>query len=431
MESGKYDIERIRKYLVGELSPRDMFVLERQAEDDPALTDLIEGMEAAGSAPIHQANIDAVKDRIKALHTAPERGKILSFPWQNRAIAASLAFVAGLGALLLWFPSPDPQVEFAQQVTPVPRESVITPDPAPEQESAADEPASVSSARSAAPPASQLASPRVAVRPGAGEVDESRQPSTAQPSVLSALRQADSQGTADEIQAVTPVAARETVLLAGRREAADANGKRLAMAIRSLPTDTVARPLYRTVSGVVREKETGDPLGGASVYGAHGAIQTATDGTFTVTIPTHRDSLKVATAGFRAQALDVRNGDSVVVVLERDAAELSESVAGNRRAAKRYAERAAGATATQYPKPISGWTNFAQYLQRETASSSGKGTVTLKFTVGDKGQPMDVQLEHTTNPALVKRATEILQAGPRWERGPKGDRTAIVVIEFR
>lgn len=432
MENGKYNIDRIRKYLADELSPREMFLLERQAEDDPALKDLIEGMAAAGSAPIHRTNIDAIKAEINTRYATSAKGKTLSFSWRKWAVAASIVFVAGLGALFLWFPSSDPQVELAEQATPPRREAVIAADSEPEQESVMDGPAPVAPASSTAGAGSVPS--RAVVRPTAVASDEDRLASTAPQKVLSALSQADSRNSLGkaELQVATPDETPETVLLAGRLEAADANSKRLAMAIRSLPTDTLARPLYRTVAGVVREHATGNPVAGVSVYGANGATHTAMDGKFTVTVPAETDSLKVVSLGFKAQALDVRNRDSVVVELEPAEAELSEVVVvGYQRADERYVERANDLPATDQPKPISGWANFEQYLGRETASSSGKGTVTLKFTVGDKGQPVNLQLEHTTNPALVKRAMEILQAGPRWEQGPKGERSAIVLVEFR
>lgn len=438
MDSNKYDIERIRKYLRGELGPSEMFALERQAQDDPALLDLMEGMESAGNDAIHQANIKDIKKRVSGMADGSPNVRKMPVAWRKWAIAASLVLAAGIGAFFVWQPAPESHMELAQQSEPAP--SPVASDVAadPVQEVAVAEPASAAPTQSAVPAPARQAARRAVPQPDAGGVAEDRVASTAQPAVLSALRQADSLNTqslanGDAGRATAALEERETVVLAARAEAADAQGKRLAMAIRSLPVDTVERPLYRAVSGTVREKDSGRPIAGVQIYGegSNVAAQTGADGTFSLAMPAQNDSLKVASIGFESQTLDVRNRDSVVVMLEESHTTLEEVVvAGYGQRRNRRNEQMQHASASP-AKPISGWTNFEQYIQRETASSQGKGTVTLKFRIGDKGQPTDLQLEHTTNPALVKRAMEILQAGPRWERGNEADGIATVLIKFQ
>ncbi len=441
MDSNRYDIERIRKYLNGELSPQEMFVLERQAQDDPVLMDLLEGMEMAGNDPVHQANIRDIRNQIPGMAGEVDKIRKMPVPWRKWAVAASIILVAGIGAFFVWRPSSNVGVELVQQLEtgPSPRGQEAEREATSQAESA--ESASVVPSQSAAPAPAQQVPPRAAVGRDAGGLAEDQLAATPPPRALSALRPADSLSMSASAGAQAGAAAASaagsgTVLLAARQEAADTNEKRLSMTIRSLPADTVGRPMYRTISGVVRQLETGQPIAGVTISGsdANVATQSAMDGKFSLAIPVQNDSLTIASLGFEKQTLDVRNRDSLVVVLEESLAELSEVVVVGYGQASRRGERPiVGAVAVDagQPKPISGWVNFEQYIQRETASSQGKGTVTLKFRVGDKGQPVDVQLEHTTNPSVVRRAMEILQVGPRWERGAAGDVPATVLIEFR
>lgn len=439
MDSRRYDIERIRKYLNGELSPQEMYVLEREAQDDPALMDLLEGMEMAGNDPVHEANIRDIQSQIGRMAGEGDKVRKMPIPWRKWAVAASIMLLAGIGAFFVWRPLPDTQVDLAQQTEAVPsqRDEEAERKAIPQQEVA--EPVSAAPSQSAPPAAAKQVPPRAAAGRDAGGLAEDQLASSPQPRVLSALRPADSlsmPASASGQAAAATAAARETVLLAARQEAADANEKRLSMSIRSLPADSVGRPMYRTVSGVVRQLETGQPIAGVTISGsdANVATESAADGKFSLAIPVQNDSLTIASLGFEKQTLDVRNRDSVVVVLEESLYELSEVVVvGYGQASRRGERHLVGAVAVDagLPKPISGWVNFEQYIQRETASSQGKGTVTLKFRVGAKGQPVDVQLEHTTNPAVVKRAMDILRAGPRWERGEAGDVAATVLIEFQ
>ena len=124
MEKGKVDIEQIKRYVRGELSPREMYALERQAESDPMLMDIIRGME---EAPLeqHTDNLADIHGRVaarigqQASSTPPVRRLAPARRW---AIAASILAVLSVGTW--WFmrdsTAPEQATELALAPPPPP-----------------------------------------------------------------------------------------------------------------------------------------------------------------------------------------------------------------------------------------------------------------------------------------------------------------------
>ena len=94
MRANKEDISLIRKYLDGELDERAMYALERRAESDPQLMDVIKGMESA-DARTHEQNLASI-DRL--LQERIQQGKRRStLLWANWRVAASLFIALTVG----------------------------------------------------------------------------------------------------------------------------------------------------------------------------------------------------------------------------------------------------------------------------------------------------------------------------------------------
>src|SRR5690606_41499096 len=68
MEKGKVDMELIRRYVRGELPPREMYAVERQAEAEPMPMDIILGMEADSLAD-NDSHLADLRQRITARTT--------------------------------------------------------------------------------------------------------------------------------------------------------------------------------------------------------------------------------------------------------------------------------------------------------------------------------------------------------------------------
>src|SRR5690606_3090789 len=100
MEKGKIDMELIRRYIRGELTPREMYALERHAQTDPMLMDIILGMEEETLA-VHDDNLADIRKRI-ANRTGQRRATTRRLATAQRwAIAASILAVLWVGTW--WF----------------------------------------------------------------------------------------------------------------------------------------------------------------------------------------------------------------------------------------------------------------------------------------------------------------------------------------
>ncbi len=132
MGKDKVDIELIKRYVRGELSPKEMYALERRAQDDPMLMDIILGLESA-SQDTHAANLTDIRKRI-AEHTKQQRGVIRLAPFQRWALAASILVALTFG--IRWFMQDVPEQTLPEiaSIPPPAEEQKAVPYSAPESE---------------------------------------------------------------------------------------------------------------------------------------------------------------------------------------------------------------------------------------------------------------------------------------------------------
>lgn len=436
MDKPEYDMKRIRKYLRGELPAREMYDLERQAQDDPFLMDLMEGMELAGDDAVHQANLDEIQHHVQGQVERKATVRSFASAWRKWAVAASVVLVGGIGALLIWSPpsvlrvpsAPEEAVAIVsnlgvqeEEVTP----EIVLAEPSVPQADAVK----LTSAERSVARSQELA----------GGISKDKLAAITKPAPQPARFQSDTMMVGEPFARLASSVSRAdtasggtAMMVASRLEPGVGQGKRLAISIRSLSEEALA---LREISGVVKDKESGNPLSGAYIYGltSHLTAQSGEDGNFTLRLPIEDDNLRVVSSGFEPQTIGVGGRDSLVVVLEQSAGEQNEL------AAMGWVDRGypdlgyenLRDTSAAKPRPATGWAAFDQYVAKETDASQGKGTVTLKFQIDSSGRTFNPQLEHTTNPALVKKAMDILLNGPLWELGYDQSRVATVLIEFR
>lgn len=97
MKTNRPDISQIRKYLDGELDARAMYELERQAQGDPLLMDLLTGMESA-DGEVHEANLSSIDRQIRERVEQEQKKRAVS--WRTLAVAVSVLW--GLAFVGLW-----------------------------------------------------------------------------------------------------------------------------------------------------------------------------------------------------------------------------------------------------------------------------------------------------------------------------------------
>jgi len=98
VKNNKSDISLIARYLNGELDERAMYQLERRTQEDPALMDMLIGMEASKD---HDDQIDfsTIDQMISNRIQENKSVKILS--WKSWIVAASLLFISGIAGFWL------------------------------------------------------------------------------------------------------------------------------------------------------------------------------------------------------------------------------------------------------------------------------------------------------------------------------------------
>lgn len=130
MGKGKVDMELISRYIRGELTPREMYALERRAQADPLLMDIIIGMEQE-TLDVHDDNLTDIRKRIAGRAGQRQTVTRRLAPAQRWAIAASILAVLTVGT---WWFVRDDNVEQHEATV------AVTSDQVPEIPEAAAEP---------------------------------------------------------------------------------------------------------------------------------------------------------------------------------------------------------------------------------------------------------------------------------------------------
>lgn len=370
MAKDKVDIEIIRRYIRGELTPREMHSLERRAQDDPAWMDVILGMESDTEA-VHDANIAALRERVAS---RIGRGRVRRLaPIQRWAIAATVLVAFTLGTL--WF---------SQWHTLDENQPTIASAPADTGTQQAEQRA--------------VSSPHETLRKNAAEETTATAPPSKPPTSATEADAASKSAAAPAT--VTKEQASDTseppvVIGYGRQERSSVVG-----AV-TLPPDTEQ----------TKQEEY-----------ALNARTTDSAGRFTLAQPP--DTLQAQLIGYEEQTVTLTGQDSLTIALQPDVAALSEVVVvgyGDKRKPER----------TFHPEPAAGWKAYNRYLKKGVRQAESlKGTVVLTFTIDEQGTPTDIRVIRSTHPALGERATQLVREGPKWQPGKNGERKVELQVKF-
>lgn len=429
MKKHKPDIALIRKYLNGALSPREMYELERQAQDDPMLMDVMMGMEQ-GEAGVHRTRLSEINHHIQQRIQQGKAKRIIA--WKPWAAAASVVFVLALGGLWLFREKPaehyiaQQPTKGAETVRPTHGEAT-TATPAPEKPTANARPSA-----SALPPTNPTP-PQVAERLAEQEAD-TRSTRLAALANVEDTTVYDSSDTSDHVEALaykqldnmlaiqsarskqdTPIEVQANAL-SGRAAGIHASGKQ--------PHRLKERSV---ITGIVVDEATNEPLPGARVKIGKADKTTITDssGRFTIQATPRPHTLEAELIGYRQQHIYVTDSDSLTIMLAQDEHALSELVVVGYGGNKKNVD-------TTAPAPLVGWKEYNQYL-REYARSEGdkRGTITLAFIVDGSGTPANIRIVKGLSDALNEKAIRLLRDGSKWQMGNDQEQEVNIKIRFR
>lgn len=392
MERRKEDIALIKEYLSGTLSAREMYELERRAQQDPLLMDMMEGM-AKEPLQTHETNLNTIDALIKQRIQPNRSPRKLGLIWMA---AASLVFT--LLVIGFWFiDKPQKEELIADQVNKAILKDTVKPliqiDTAP--------------LVAAAP--SNVPKEHARVKTEAFKAKQ-RPLDTVKKTARSVTAEVD---TSEDLK---------------ERLLAD---KSLGT---SLDTDALVVENTTRLAGVVIDEKTKTPLAGAMVRtpSLNRATTTDVQGRFTLEVPEKNEQVEVSHLGYVHRNVPVAGEDSLQIAMVPDHAALDEVVVvgygaqskSNRIGAIEVSKqkpakniRIRGVTSTAVDaEPIVGWEAYKAYLNKEAAVFDGHtGTVYLVFDLDMDGKPTTFRIKKGGNEALEKRAIDMIKRGSTWK----------------
>jgi len=418
MSDSNYDIAYLKKYVNGQLSPKEMYAIEREAQRDPMLADILMGIEMDQNRTVPSELNARIAQRIEHKKEA----KIKVFDWKRLAIAATV--VAVLSAGILYFqqqksPSEAKRTADAAMPADVPSSKSI-----PQHDTAASS--------TIDPSIKEQDSPRLADNSKSsnlGQYNEETVPAHQEPSTRIAPIEKMNNGIhrdraiADskmldsvEVFGYTPQAKKSitgsSVVIRGQ-QVSQSNALAGRIAGVNVTPQTFGSPLQVTV----RDKETGLPISGVTIMQPNSKLATNTDVQGKATIqPSTVDSLvDIMAVGYNTVALNMRRNKNLNIKLQPSSATLDEVVVTTMSSRK-----------TKSAEPVWGWKSFNNYVKKKTANSRYEGTVRLNFYIDKDGFPSNINILQSANDYLDNKAKEILLSGPKW----KGEDNRYVTLTF-
>lgn len=443
----------IKAYLSGLVKGPSAHQLERDALDDPFLSDALDGFEAFDPEQL-DSDIQTLQDRLNR-----RTRKAIYWP----SIAAVVAMILTIGAIWMLWPQ-DPaglsHKEAASEVALDKDEEI---------------PNVMSDSLGVDKPAPSIAMLEEHHRAGDEQIIGNEQA----PTFRSQLKK---EVPKEAIQAKAPVAQEEKEIIREDQElAAVASGQQMAEADQMLQEQVAEAPVnepavafddsyfekeeadmpdelviqegktrkkkaitgakveiddVKMISGRVLSMEDEQPLPGVSVYvkGTNRGAVTDVDGAFKISIPEEVEApvLSINFIGMVSEEVDVQSDvDYVEVTMEQDVQALSEVVVTGYGTEKKTADE----TIQSGPQPVGGFKVLRQYIKAHQQLPENwegdKATVKLKIRVGKKGDIKNIEVEESPSKALAKEAIRLVQNGPEWEPGTVGEEPQEMVVTFK
>lgn len=426
----KHDIER---YLRGEMTPREMHALEKEALQDPFLSEALEGANQIGP----ESFLLDLKELHNTLHqrTQARRPKVISLWRWSLGIAAGLILLAVasvymIGSLSKHRPNQNLAVnkEFAPQThadtTVEAKHDTIAKAPAAEQAIALNKPAQPAPARKKSSPQSK---PEVQTsNPVAGVA--SRDEET--PSQVERVAQTEAVETEDQriVEADLAEAPKD---IERTDDNADAASKRALASRASEVKKGVAPVTPRTIQGKVISTEDGMPLPGVNVLVKGTSIGTITDevGHYQIALNDPKQTLVFQFIGLKEIEVKAENNREINIQMTPDYTELSEVVVTG-----------AGTTSNnvlQFAEPQGGRNAFEKYLEEKmnypelALENKVEGRVTVQFTVDANGQLGDFKVIKGIGFGCDDEVIRLIKEGPAWSPSKRNARPVKDKVKVR
>lgn len=421
-----FDIAYLRKYVNGELSPSEMYALEKASHQDEFLMDIILGLEQEKA--LGESELLDKKDLDSAIYERTHPKKIQKMGYIRWiSIAAALVLAFGIG--LTWYLNRDVEQETME-------ESIAAAD----QAAPMDSPTNVAPIDSLA---DELFEPEQEIamlekkapqrRASKDAVVEIQRPKLRFPDAPVAT-EADRMGFGRWRDTSYDFRNEDMIVdnrIAGRVSGVQTDNQIVIRGINSMAKkETITGAVARVgsaqdkktiVTGLVLDQVSGRPLDHVTVRDVQTNEIAITDssGQYIMPLSANSQELELISLGYESKRIIASNNKVVQLAPSNHSLDEVVVVGVSGRARKTKSE------------PLAGWSAFRKYLEDQTGQSLlGKGAVTLVFDVSNAGRPVEIQVKKSSNAVLNQRAIQIISNGPDWSLGNDGKKVE-VKVEFR
>ena len=430
----KHDIER---YLRGEMTPREMHALEKEALQDPFLSEALEGANQIGP----DSFLLDLKELHNTLHqrTQARRPKVISLWRWSLGIAAGLILLAVASVYMIGNLSnkrPDQNLAVNKEVAPssAPADTTFAKHDTIAKVAAADQaialnkpaqpaPAKKRSSGSQARPEVPTSNP-VADAASRNEETASQVERVAQTELETSLEK----GNQRIVEADLAEAPRE---IERADDIIDAASKRATASRASEAKREVAAVAPRTIQGKVISTEDGMPLPGVNVLVKGTSIGVVTDevGHYQIALNDPKQTLVFQFIGLKPVEVRAENNREINIQMTPDYTALSEVVVTG-----------AGTptdNVLRFAEPQGGRNAFEKYLEEKmnypelALEKKIEGRVTVQFTVDANGQLGEFKVIKGIGYGCDDEVIRLIKEGPAWNPSKRNDRPVKDKVKVR
>lgn len=413
----KYNL--IQKYLHGQLNPKEMHELEREALEDPFFAEALEGYAALKRTD--HPNLSFLQRQLEeriSLHE--EKKNKFYFTWQRLSVAATAGLLFISASILFWMKGTDSSSRMASspkqvevKLTPsdnigkedtdvnADQKSVITPVPEDKREKIA----------------AYEGREQNALNGGVNEGSKRRNKLSKNSSLNNSSK---------AIVAVEPSPPESTFLASSVPD--DISGVRGKLSgIASSASDNTfssrtitirgTSTLGSSLSGKVVSGFDGSAIPGVAVKidGLSKGTTTNEQGEFSLADTNERKVL-LSYIGYVPKVVDLQPGKPLLVTLDEKSAQLNEIVVtghANGIAVNGYASKK-----INLAEPAAGWKKYLQYVENNKLLKAEQDTslsVSVLFNVDSLGRPENLRIESGINERYNNEAIRLIKEGPLWK----------------
>jgi TonB family protein len=427
----KNDIER---YLRGKMTPSEMHELEKEALDDPFLSEALEGATHAGTDSF-LFDLKELRSSFQHRHHKRHKPQIISMWGWSLGIAAGLMLLAVSSVYIIFSITRQPvnnenmamklDTSAQKPVEAVEKEAAI-------DSGVADEQVILSPPRQDAKPSGpgEKQKLRLSSQPSAiAELNDDKAADKTEPVVEPETTDRKPEGNTEAKRTEAP---KEIV---SKEVAGQPSDDELKQSSKSEPAAERKKSgtSSRNIRGTVTAEEDGTALPGVNVLVKGTSKGTVTDvsGAYEIAVDDASQVLLFAFIGYKTSEVSPENKSEVNIQLKNDITALSEVVVVGMGVTRD------GYTAPELARPEGGRDAFRQYLKKnlrypETAIQNKiEGRVTVQFTVSADGQLSDFKVLKGIDSQCDAELIRLIQQGPVWSPSKQNNQPVTDKVKVR